>query len=597
MTVFRNSAQGGSDGVDVTPANSGGASGNAWSSVDVSGAANRLTFSDDHAAHGTMAYRLIPAPGSTSGFAYGLTTFPATDRAAVSFYVLAPAASSPRSIVSIRHGAGNAASLRLTAANELQVLNAAGTQVFLSGPLTPGTWYRVELRVIRGTTITNGTIEFAYYFFDPSGDSGAISSFLSAAQNAGTTDVVSVRLGHNVTGLTGIYTGFWMDSIQVKSAADANALIGPWMLERVRVWTPTAEELLDLNGVRRRVDGFRYELLDRNLQRIGELHPMVVQDPVIENDADSDTSRRLRGLKLKPDEQVDVNPLTDRVRVWMVLQNGVEYLLGTFMWADASRPQRSWGIEQDAELVDRTLQLDQGALRAHSWGRGGTITLIMYYLCFRAGLKQEEIAVIGPAADRGLTEPMAWEPGSTWLRMLQDLCNVVGFAKPWFDRYGLLHLSTPQEPELGQPTCRYAIDGSPGTRIVADSILLTSDELSAPNAFGVYESGSGATKVGTYAIPSSAPHSFANIGFWRTIVESVQGLTNQTQATNAARKLARTRAIAYEWLQFESTLDPRHDTYDVVQALDRNWLETAWTMPLRSGGRMQHKMRRVSYEL
>lgn len=58
MTVIRsNSAEGGTNGVVPTPANSGGASGNAWDSVTVA-AGERLEFDSDGQLIGTMSYVL-----------------------------------------------------------------------------------------------------------------------------------------------------------------------------------------------------------------------------------------------------------------------------------------------------------------------------------------------------------------------------------------------------------------------------------------------------------------------------------------------------------------------------------------------------------
>jgi hypothetical protein len=79
-------------------------------------------------------------------------------------------------------------------------------------------------------------------------------------------------------------------------------------------------------------------------------------------------------------------------------------------------------------------------------------------------------------------------------------------------------------------------------------------------------------------------------------VENVQGLANQAQATRGARNLARS-GDAFEHLVFSSTLDPRHDTHDVVVAFGQRWLETGWSMELRSGGLMQHTMKRVTYDV
>jgi hypothetical protein len=356
-------------------------------------------------------------------------------------------------------------------------------------------------------------------------------------------------------------------------------------------WAPTTEEILNLDGVRCRTDRFRFYLLDRELTPIGELHPDTSSTPQIQNDSSNNTSRRLTSLKLTPSEAADVNTLRDRLRVYMQLQNGHDFLLGTFLWADDSRPERSWGTEQHAELVDFGYILNQPSANAYGFSKGANIMLIIFFLMFRAGFELNDIAVIGDEAARGLADAKAWEPGTTWLQMLTDLGALVGFMPPWFDRNGRCHFDQPPDPELDEPTVP---PYGAGTRVIADSIVHSDDMLSAPNVFSVYDSGTDRIRSGRYDIPASAPHSYANRGFEIAEVESVQGIDNQTLANRAARNLARSKQ-AFEWLSFNSTADPRHETLDVIDAFGKRWLETAWSLELRSGGAMQHTMKRVTY--
>jgi len=359
-------------------------------------------------------------------------------------------------------------------------------------------------------------------------------------------------------------------------------------------WAPTTDQILDLDGVHRRADRFRFELCDRtSLRPIGELHPARTGSvPTIENDSTNKTSRRLRGLRLTADEAADVTTVRDRLRVYMVLQNGVEYRLGTFLWADENRALRSWGDQHDPELVDFTYILDQQSTQAYGWGAGATISLIMYFLIFRAGFELDDVAVLGTEANRGLSDPMAWQPGTTWLTMLTDLANTVGFAPPWFDRDGRLHLDQATDPTLDPPSVTGYEDA---TRVVADSIVYSDDILRAPNDFAVFSSGTDRLTIGRYEVPASAPHSFANRGFRIGLTESVQSLESQAQGDMAAGNMARSRGVAFEWLSFTSTADPRHDTWDVVPAFGQTWLETSWNLTCRSGGPMTHTLRRPTY--
>lgn len=361
------------------------------------------------------------------------------------------------------------------------------------------------------------------------------------------------------------------------------------------VWEPTTDQILNLDGVRRRADSFRFELCDRDLRPIGQLHPDRTGSAIsIQNDVSNNTSRRLTNFKLLPDEASEVDTVGDRLRVYMVLQNGVEFRLGTFIWAAENEPRRSWGDELHAELVDFNYILDKKTTQAFGWGRGATIVLIMIFLLNRAGFQLSQVYPIGPEATRGLADPLSWQPGTTWLQMLTDLGNLVGFASPWWDRDCLLHLDQPPEPSFASPSVpAYGLD----TRVISDSIIFSKGLLNAANDFGVFDSGTSQLRVGRYQLPSSAPHSFANRGYRIGETKSVQGTSSQDIVNKSARTLAQTSDV-FEYVTFSSTLDPRHDTYEIVSAFEGpNWLETGWNMELLSGGSMQHTMRRIFYDV
>lgn len=359
------------------------------------------------------------------------------------------------------------------------------------------------------------------------------------------------------------------------------------------MWAPTTEQILNLDGVRRRSDRFRFELCDREWRPIGELNPDREQAASIANDTTSDVPRKLTGLRLTPDEAANVNTMSDRLRVYMVLQNGAEFRLGSFLWEDESTPRRSWGLEHQSSLADPCYILTSPSAKAYGWGRGGTISLIMFFLLFQASFKQEDVKVIGEEANRGLREPRSWEPGTTWAAMINDMGVGCGFGPIWCDRDGKVHVDEIPDPRVDRARIPAYEDD---TRVIADSIVPSNDLLKAPNDYGVFDSGNDRLVAGRYQLPSSAPHSFAKRGWRLAQVQSSSGIASQEQATKAARALA-ARSDVYEYLTFSSTLDPRHDTYDVVEAFGEVWLETAWSMELRSGGAMQHTLKRISYDV
>lgn len=355
-------------------------------------------------------------------------------------------------------------------------------------------------------------------------------------------------------------------------------------------WTPTTNEILNLDGVRKRYDTFRFDLIDQNFEVLGELSPDSSQPPTITNDTTRTINRSLDNLHLPADEINDINVVRDRVRVWAVLQNGEEFSLGVFLWGDASNPQRGWGLEHSGSLVDRTLQLNQAFTGSLGFEAGARTDLIFIFLLQSAGMSLSDIAESEDIET--LNEPVSWSPGSTHMRAMTDVADQIGISPPWADRNGLIHLTSPPDPS--DPNAQPSIPAyDANTRIIADSIVRSDDLTKAPNYFFVYDTGPKVSRTGSFRLDASAPHSEQNRGFRVSLVEGMQGLDSQSQANRAARTLARTKGLAFDWISWQSTLDPRHDNWELVSVEGDNYLETSWAIECRTGGPMSHMARRV----
>lgn len=223
MTKYRNSAEGGTDAGAVTPANSGGDSGDAWTSVTL-GAGSTITYTAAQAAHGALGYLISPATSQTAYLRKDVEASVTT--VLLSFYfrfASVPAAES--AIAHIRNATTDVAALQITTSPmRFRVYNDANTLLFTSATIAANTWYRVEFRAIRGTTTGNGTIEFAYYVGDLT--TPVETAFTTSTTNAGTTDLTNVRVGRAAAQTDN--TLHYVDSVQVATAGDAGALGLVW---------------------------------------------------------------------------------------------------------------------------------------------------------------------------------------------------------------------------------------------------------------------------------------------------------------------------------------------------------------------------------
>jgi hypothetical protein len=356
--------------------------------------------------------------------------------------------------------------------------------------------------------------------------------------------------------------------------------------------SPTANDLLDLRGISQRVTGYRFDLLDNHEFVIGELHPVAIElTPTITFDTARPVCRDMSNFNLIPDEKADVNVLTDRVRPWMILEDGTEYSMGVFVWADESIPHYSYGDAQSATLVDKGLLLDQPLEHGVSISYAGETRALIMDLIAETGL---DTAVDSPPLSLATAgAPMSWSAGTTRIQVLSDLCAQIGLHSPYLDRNGVCRVRAIMDPDIEHVTLMYEEGGN----IYAASSVATNDLLHAVNRTIVISSDANdQAYVGVYDVPSGLPWSSFARGFVLAEVYNLQGIGSQLQAEAMARALAiggeNAKDVFVEHVTFSSAPDPRHDGYEIISYRDFQWLEESWSLPLSAAGPMVHTMRR-----
>lgn len=346
-----------------------------------------------------------------------------------------------------------------------------------------------------------------------------------------------------------------------------------------------SDELLDLE-VLSRAEKVRFDLVDRAGLVIGELHPQMGCQ--VQNDSGGQIKRKLTGFVITADQYSDVNPLTDRIKPYWVLDDGDEYPLGVFLFAEASTSVRSYGDTLTATLVDQGLILAQEIDRTVGFAAGTSATAAITEVFNAAGFFTPSIA----AGSFVLGSPVAWpagKSGTTWSKIIDDLCSKAGAYPAYFSNDG-----TPTV-RLTRDVDGVTADYDHRTRIAAGTINESNDLLVAPNRYlAIDTSATTGAIVGTYDIPDTAPHSANNRGFRITRVVEAPGVGGVAQAVAAAQAAYTNAPVAYATAQWTTPADPRLDTFDIVKLWDdANWLETSWSLTCAPGGPMTHKAVRV----
>lgn len=350
----------------------------------------------------------------------------------------------------------------------------------------------------------------------------------------------------------------------------------------------TADELLDLDGVSQRASEIRFDILDSRLAPIGTVKPDL--DPVarVTNNSNAAIKRTLQGMRLNAAEQADVNPLTDRIRPVWVLENGSQYPLGVFLFASMDRARSEWGLDADVSAVDQCLILDQPLERGVGYPGGTPIRDAIVTQFQAVGIHSYNV---DPSITSRIGAPIHWPAGNTSrMKVLNDLAAMAGAYSAYFDNDGVGVVRRVPDLSTVVPTLVYEAGG----RILHGSPVESDDLLEAPNRYIVVDSGDpNAAIVGYYDVPAAAPNSFANRGFVIARVISEQGIESNAEAITRGRAAAAQDAGTFEWVQFSSPPDPRHDTFDAVGYLGGVYREQQWTLPLLEGSEMTHDLRRV----
>lgn len=299
-------------------------------------------------------------------------------------------------------------------------------------------------------------------------------------------------------------------------------------------------------------------------------------------------------------ETGELNYLRDRVQPFarLAMPDGgfVEWPLGVFV---LETPKR---VLDDVDVVTREVAAydlavvlnDDRTTDRYSIAAGTLYTSAVATIAGDAGLDVS----ITPSA---LTLPVAaeWPPGTTKLRIVNDLLAAINYESVSFDELGRLVARPYQSPAERAVEYTYA-DGAASVRLGGAEQEL--DLFGVPNRVTLVKSeadqGPALVATVTNADPLS-PTSTVSRG--RTISEYIEDddapdLT--TLQAKAARRLFEASQI-FEAVSFETAAMPMHGNLDVLAlnlpglAVDAPYVEQTWELPLEVGATMTHRARRV----
>lgn len=342
------------------------------------------------------------------------------------------------------------------------------------------------------------------------------------------------------------------------------------------------DTFLDLDeSVGMRTSSFRFVHYDGVTgEALGDITPYI-GGATLSHDT-SRTVKRNVSLSLGISDASVINPLTDRVWIYMLL-NGKQWPLGKYMFTSDVQNVTSIGNLASVQLVDEMFRIDQAISSPFSSFQEQIPEAVRTLL---SDVPDVSISI----AASNLTSAVSSPIGSRRGQILSTLATQGGYQTPWMDNNGEFQMILTVDAATAVPS----IDFDTEDRIFVDGIVKNSDILDAPNRFIVVGNGALATNaaiVGSYDVPPSAPHSIQSRGFVIPYITQMQ--VNTSREAEAAARLIGTNYTIAERVSLSTPPDPRHDSYDVCIFQGQRWLETGWRMTLQEGGNMSHTLLRA----
>lgn len=355
--------------------------------------------------------------------------------------------------------------------------------------------------------------------------------------------------------------------------------------------------LKGLSGSRR--FSFRYELLEADGTWVRDL-TNVLAGSVSQNWL-ADIKRTATFTMM---EAGGIDFLSDRIRPSVRLHlppygtnDWVEYPQGVFLLSTPERGVSPGGVVTREVTAYDQLQVYSDDLVSNRYGIAAATNVIGAVQTLLASTLIPPRTRVTPHAGT-LAAAKEWEPGTSKLRIINDLLGMVNYESLSFDEDGVAVVQSYRSPLERATEWVYADDHQGLIMPEAGQAL---DLFSIPNRWVLVVSEPDQTPlVSTYtnadpASPTSTVRRQRTITDYRTEQEAV----TQVALDAKAARLAFEASQVYEAVSFRTGLMPLHSGNDVYRitlsslAVNAIYAEQSWTLTMKAGASMEHLARRV----
>ena len=302
--------------------------------------------------------------------------------------------------------------------------------------------------------------------------------------------------------------------------------------------------------------------------------------------------------------EMEINWLVDEIKPYLVL-DGVEYPLGVFMPATISPKKEKGKTTLSVEAYDQCWRVRDYKVES----RVAFDQNAKYIGCIESLLAACGIAAIS-AVDTDSTLATArddWETGTSYLSIVNELLKEINYKDLWFDENGTAILEPASIPTARNIKHRFT-DQKPDPRNEKEIGMInvhpvmtkTTDIYQKPNVIICICSSpdrTSALRATAENMNPESPLSIQRRGRRIVQVVKVNNIPDQNALDAYAERLLMESMVTGEELSFQTPLQPGFGVDDVCavkyEDLSGVCVEREWSMELRPGGTMSHRVERV----
>lgn len=231
-------------------------------------------------------------------------------------------------------------------------------------------------------------------------------------------------------------------------------------------------------------------------------------------------------------DDVPISWLTDRIRITHIDGAGVETPLGVWLPSMPGWDTSPTATTTTVELLDKTELLNSPVGSWVTYPAGTVVTDQVAAIIAARGERHTLIT----ASTATLSTAQSWEPGDTWLTVVNDLLASINYASLWADMDGLLVVAPYVAPGDRLVVATYG--GDPGDALMTPEWSDRAEIFALPTGARIYVAGDESTPglIGAADLPEAHPLSAVSRG--REILIADEGEADSQATANALAQRA-----------------------------------------------------------